>query len=87
MKRVIEAEFFPLNSDYDVSPSVSVSDSAVTEKRRILIVDNNRDSTRLVKILLERASDYLVVEENARGDSRCDAIQNTGTIETSTIKL
>jgi CheY-like chemotaxis protein len=36
----------------------------VREKRRILIIDNDRDSTRLVKILLERAGGYLVLEEN-----------------------
>jgi len=34
------------------------------EKRRILIVDNDRDTTHLVKILLERAGNYLVLEEN-----------------------
>jgi len=41
MKKVIEAEFFPLNSDHDLSPPVSVGDSAVTEKGRILIVDKD----------------------------------------------
>ena len=64
MKRVIEAEFFPRNSDHELSPPVSIGHSPVTEKRRILIVDNDRDSTRLVKILLERAGGYLVLEEN-----------------------
>jgi CheY-like chemotaxis protein len=64
MKRVIEAELFPRNSDYELSPPVSIGDSAVREKRRILIVDNDRDSTRLVKILLERVGGYLVLEEN-----------------------
>ncbi len=34
------------------------------EKRRILIVDDDRDSTHLIKILLEKISHYLVVEEN-----------------------
>jgi len=64
MKRVIEAEFFPRNSDHELSPPVSIGDWAVREKRRILIVDNDRDSNRLVKILLERAGGYLVLEEN-----------------------
>ena len=64
MKRVIEAEFFPRNSDHELFPPVSIGDSAVRAKRRILIVDNDRDSTRLVKILLERAGGYLVLEEN-----------------------
>ena len=34
------------------------------EKRRILIVDNDRDTTHLVKVLLERTGHYLVLEEN-----------------------
>ena len=34
------------------------------EKRRILIVDDDRDSTHLIKILLEKISHYLVLEEN-----------------------
>jgi len=59
MKRVIEAEFFPLNSDHDLSSPVSSDDA---------------------KYMIAPAS-------AARGDSRCDAIQNTGTIKTSTIKL
>jgi len=60
----MEAEFFPRNSDHELSPPVSIRNSAVREKRRILIVDNDRDSTRLVKVLLERAGGYLVLEEN-----------------------
>jgi len=34
------------------------------EKRRILIVDDDRDSTHLIKILLEKISHYFVLEEN-----------------------
>jgi len=60
----MEAEFFPRNSGHELSPPVLIGDSAVREKRRILIIDNDRDSTRLVKILLERAGGYLVLEEN-----------------------
>jgi two-component system OmpR family response regulator len=37
---------------------------AIKEKRRILIVDDDRDSTHLVKILLEKTGGYLVLEEN-----------------------
>ena len=33
------------------------------EERRILIVDDDRESTRLLKILLEKIG-YLVLEEN-----------------------
>src|SRR6266699_6041247 len=34
------------------------------EKRRILIVDDDRDSTHLIKVLLEKIGGYLVLEEN-----------------------
>ena len=63
MNKVIEADFFPRNSD-ELSPPFSIGVSEVTGKRRILIVDNDRDTTHLVKILLERAGNYLVLEEN-----------------------
>ncbi len=63
MNKVIEADFFPQNSD-ELSPPFSIAVSGVTGKRRILIVDNDRDTTHLVKILLERAGNYLVLEEN-----------------------
>src|SRR6266513_583948 len=36
----------------------------VEEKRRILLVDNDRDSTHLVKILLEKTGWYSVLEKN-----------------------
>ena len=38
--------------------------SAVEEKRRILIVDDDRDASRLIKILLEKNGRYVVLEEN-----------------------
>jgi len=41
-----------------------VAGSVLEEKRRILIVDDDRDSTHLFKILLEKISHYLVLEEN-----------------------
>jgi CheY-like chemotaxis protein len=64
MNKVIEADFFPRNSD-ELSLPFSIGVSGVTGKRRILIVDNDRDIiTHLVKILLERAGNYLVLEEN-----------------------
>ncbi len=34
------------------------------QNRRILIVDDDRDGTRLIKSLLEKISHYLVLEEN-----------------------
>jgi two-component system OmpR family response regulator len=64
MKRVIEADFFPQRSDAEFSNADSIARSAVKEKRRILIVDNDRNSTHLVKMLLERTGAYLVLEEN-----------------------
>ena len=36
----------------------------IKEKRRILIVDDDPDSTHLVKILLEKTGNYVVLEEN-----------------------
>jgi two-component system OmpR family response regulator len=41
-----------------------VAGSVLEEKRRILIVDDDRDSSHLIKILLEKISHYLVLEEN-----------------------
>jgi CheY-like chemotaxis protein len=38
--------------------------SAVKEERRILIVDDDRESTHVVKILLEKIGHHLVLEEN-----------------------
>jgi len=58
-----------------------VAGSVLEEKRRILIVDDDRDSTHLIKILLEKISHYLVLEENdaakaheSGGDFRPDLI-------------
>ena len=49
---------------FDQSEIDAIARSAVKEKRRILIVDDDRESTRLVKILLEKIGRYLVHEEN-----------------------
>src|SRR5438067_2939986 len=77
--QVIEdADGFNVNASYIVSqnPPVSrvywfdqseidaIAGSAVKEKRRILIVDDDPESTRLVKILLEKTGSYHVLEEN-----------------------
>jgi CheY-like chemotaxis protein len=64
MNKATEGELLPQKPDHQLSPLNSPNESAVKEKRRILIVDNDRDSTRLVKILLERAGSYVVFEEN-----------------------
>ena len=64
MNKVIEADFLPRESDLESSWSGSIAKRVVEEKRRILIVDNDRESTHVVKILLERTGRYLVLEEN-----------------------
>ena len=42
----------------------SMVGSAVEEKRRILIVDDDRDSNHVIKILLEKVGPYRVLEES-----------------------
>jgi CheY-like chemotaxis protein len=49
---------------FDQSEIDAIARSLMQEKRRILIVDDDRESTHLVKILLEKAGHYLVLEEN-----------------------
>ena len=64
MKKLLEADFFPRAAGAD-SPSLDpVSRATAKGKRRILIVDDDSNSTHLVKILLERSGPYLVLEEN-----------------------
>ncbi|MGB9476697.1 MAG: response regulator [Candidatus Udaeobacter sp.] len=60
MSKVIEVDFLPKETDAAFSWLDSISDSA----RRILIVDNDRNSTHVVKVLLEKTGRYLVLEEN-----------------------
>src|SRR6266536_1433054 len=65
MNKVIEADFFPREPGPEFSwTGLTPNAFGVDRKRRILIVDNDRDSTHLVKILLERSGRYLVLEEN-----------------------
>ncbi len=64
MKKLLEADFFPRAFGTDSPRSDPVSGSADKGKRRILIVDDDANSTHLVKILLERSGPYLVLEEN-----------------------
>jgi CheY-like chemotaxis protein len=65
MNKVIEADFFPRDSGLEVSwPGSTPNAFGVDTKRRILIVDNDRDTTHLVKILLEKTGRYSVLEEN-----------------------
>ena len=64
MNKLIEADFFPRNSGDQWHQAHLSAGSRLKETRRILMVDDDRDSTHLVKILLERAGDYCVLEEN-----------------------
>jgi CheY-like chemotaxis protein len=61
---VIEADFLPRRTSVDFSSSRSIGGSGMKERRRILIVDNDSDTTHLVKVLLEKTGHYLVLEEN-----------------------
>ena len=64
MKKVIEAEFFPGSSRHAIFGVNRMNGSMSKPERRILIVDNDENSTRLVKILLEKSGPYVVAEEN-----------------------
>src|SRR5438876_821277 len=52
-------------SPQNIFRRLSVATSAVEEKRRILIIDDDRDASHLIKILLEKNGRYVVLEENA----------------------
>src|SRR4029453_11162997 len=85
MNKVIEADFLPREPGRDFSWPDSTPTSRVNEKRRILIVDNDRNATHLVRILLEKTGQYLVLEEknsitaHPRARLFCQAKQNSRT--------
>ena len=60
MNKVIEVDFLPRETDLAFFWLDSIRDSV----RRILIVDNDKNTTHLVKILLEKTGRYAVFEEN-----------------------
>jgi two-component system sensor histidine kinase/response regulator len=64
MNKLIEADFFPRGTNAPFFWPRLISGSGVKERRRILIVDNDRNTTHLVKVLLEKTGHYLVLEEN-----------------------
>src|SRR6266550_8713791 len=64
MNKVIEADFLLRGTNVDFSWPRSIGGSGRKEKRRTLIVDNDANTTHLLKVLLERTGDYLVLEEN-----------------------
>jgi len=49
---------------FDQSEVDAIAKGLIKHKRRILIVDDDPESTHLVKILLEKTCNYLVREEN-----------------------
>ena len=73
-----EADGFAVNASYVMSQNPTqphiywfdqteidaIARSLGKEKRRVLIVDDDAESTHLVKILLEKTGNYLVREEN-----------------------
>ena len=61
MNKVIEVDFLPRKTDVAFSWLGSIGHST---QRRILIVDNDTNTTHLVKILLEKTGRYVVFEEN-----------------------
>jgi hypothetical protein len=61
MNKVIEVDFLPRETDVAFSWLNSIGDFAL---RRILIVDNDKNTTHLVTILLEKTGRYLVFEGN-----------------------
>ncbi|MGH7981540.1 MAG: response regulator [Candidatus Udaeobacter sp.] len=66
MNKIIEADFLPGETDAAFLQPGSMGHWGTKERVRvrILIVDNDRDTTHLVKVLLERTGHYLVLEEN-----------------------
>jgi len=64
MNKIIEADFLPRETNVAFSWQGSIGLPGMKERRRLLIVDNDRDTTHLVKVLLERTGHYLVLEEN-----------------------
>jgi CheY-like chemotaxis protein len=64
MKRSLETYFLPVVFGVHSPWLKTATRSATKETRRILIVDDDSNTTHLVKILLERSGPYLVLEEN-----------------------
>jgi len=64
MKNSLEANLSSRTFTGDLPRLEAISGSAPKDKRRILIVDDDANSTHLVKILLERSGPYFVLEEN-----------------------
>jgi CheY-like chemotaxis protein len=61
MNKVIEVDFLPRETERAFSWLDSLRHA---KQQRILIIDTDKNTTHLVKILLERTGRYLVFEEN-----------------------
>ena len=65
MNKVIEVDFLPRESELEASQlGLTPTAFGINDRRRVLIVDNDKDSTHLVKVLLEKTGRYAVLEEN-----------------------
>jgi CheY-like chemotaxis protein len=64
MNKVIETDFLLRGTNVDFYWPRLIGGSGEKERRRILIVDSDPNTTHLVKVLLERTGRYLVFEEN-----------------------
>jgi CheY-like chemotaxis protein len=65
MNKIIEVDFLPRESEHEAFKlGLTPTAFEINDMRRILIVDHDRDSTHLVKVLLEKTGRYLVFEEN-----------------------
>src|SRR6266853_4745748 len=64
MSKVIEADFLPRNPEAGLSWLSVTGRPSLNGARRILVVDNDFNTTRLIKILLEKTGNYFVLPEN-----------------------
>jgi len=64
MSKVIEADFPPRNPEAGSSWLSFTGRPSLNGARRILVVDNDFNTTRLIKILLEKTGNYFVLPEN-----------------------
>jgi CheY-like chemotaxis protein len=65
MNKIVEVDFLPRESEREVFElGFSATAFGINDMRRVLIVDNDKDSTHLVKVLLEKTGRYVVLEEN-----------------------
>jgi two-component system, OmpR family, response regulator len=64
MRKIVEANFLAPRTDVSFSWLIPISRSSFNGARRVLVVDDDRDTSRLIKVLLERRGGYVVAEEN-----------------------